>query len=186
MMMMVVVIMAAGAACVAVLVLALPVVAAAAVAEVSAQQQTGETVVVSIRATRQFAGSPPLLPLAESGGYVSYGLTVRNDGSSEFGEGHELQVRLSSEGGRSDSQASFSVGSMGPGEERLIHAGPFKIAEVGPHSFHARLAGPVAAKNGAYVDSFVAYGAGTGTALAAGAAAAAAGLGLVILQRVRR
>lgn len=184
-MLVVITIVVAGAACIAAMSLALPlpVAAAAAVAEASSGQQTGEAAVVSIRATRQFAGQ--LLPLAESGGYVSYELTVSNDGGSEIGEGHELLVRLSSEGGRSYSQASFSVGSMEPGEERLFHTGPFKIAEGGPHSFHAHLAGPSVAKNGAYVDSFVAYGAGTGAALAAGAAVAAAGLGLVILQRVR-
>jgi uncharacterized membrane protein YhaH (DUF805 family) len=137
------------------------VVALHAAPEAFAQQPSA----VSITAVRQFAVSP-LLP--ESGGYVSYELVIRNDGNSEIGGGggHELRVRLSSEGGRSESQAAFSISSLGPGEAKLFHVGPFKIAESGLHSFHASLEGP-SATEGIYEDSFVAYDAGTGIASAA-------------------
>lgn len=92
-----------------------------------AQAQSEMSADISISRHVQSQG---LLPAV--GDYVRYEISVTNSGQSAIA-GQSLWVRLESEGGRTNSTASFSISSLEPGSKTVIHAGPFKTLEAGEH-----------------------------------------------------
>jgi len=133
--------------------------------------------------------------LAAAGDYVRYEITVTNSGRSEIAD-QSLWVRLASEGGRTNSQASFSVPDLEPGQSAQIHAGPFKTLEAGQHflylgiNSHGSPDAPDGVSTnlpaGAPADSFLVYSPALATALPVGAGLAAAGAVIISVIFFRR
>lgn len=137
--------------------------------------------------------SQGLFPAA--GDYVQYDITITNSGQPEIA-GQSLWVRLESEGGRTDSQASFSIPALSPGQSVQIHAGPFKTHESGQHSLYLGindLGSPeqddevvLSMPTGVPADSFDVYPPAFALALPVGAGLAAAGTAILVVFLFRR
>lgn len=137
--------------------------------------------------------SQGLLPSA--GDYVQYEVTVTNSGQSAI-SGQSLWVKLVSEGGRTNSQASFSIQSLEPGQSAQIHAGPFKTLEDGGHFFYIGINSQGSPEEpdsvttnlapGAPADSFAVYSPAFATTLPIGAGLAAAGAAIISIIFFRR
>lgn len=114
--------------------------------------------------------SPNAIMIIEAGGYVSYEAIVTNTGDAVADES-VLYTRFVSAGGRSYSQAEFTVPSLSAGQSKHLHLGPFKVMQAGEHFLFLGKADN--SMNPA--DSFIAYGSGTGNAILVGTAIASAG-----------
>lgn len=122
--------------------------------------------------------------LTAVGDYVQYDITLTNSSQSELAD-QSLWVRLESEGGRTNSQASFSIPALAPGSQVVIHVGPFKILEAGGHFLFLginRQGSPDAADDvltnlspGRPADSFDVYSAALATTVPIGVGIASAG-----------
>jgi len=133
--------------------------------------------------------------LASTGDYVRYEVTVTNSGQSVT-SGQSLWVKLESEGGRTNSQASFSIQSLEPGQSTQIHVGPFKTLEAGEHRLYAGIndqGDPEEPDDvmtnlvpGVPADSFAVYSPALATALPVGAGLAAAGAAIISIIFFRR
>lgn len=165
-------------------------IAAAVMAAGTAWAQEGLSADVLVSRHVQLQG---LLPA--TGDYVRYDVTVTNSGQSAI-TGESLWVKLESEGGRTDSQASFSIPDLSPGQSAQIHAGPFKTLEAGEHSLYLGINTlgspdqaddvPINLASGAPADSFTIYSPALATALPIGAGLAAAGAALLSIFFFRR
>jgi hypothetical protein len=91
------------------------------------------------------------LPVVE--GYVEYEARLTNGGGAAL-ENQSLRVSLVSDGNRTHSSAAYSVPLVGPGENKILHLGPFKMEEDGGHRLLAELDG---AALGYKPDAFVVY-----------------------------
>jgi hypothetical protein len=137
--------------------------------------------------------SQGLLPA--TGDYVQYDITITNSGQSAISD-QSLWVKLESQGGRTSSQASFSIPALEPGQGAQIHAGPFKTLEDGEHYFYAGINSQgdpeepdsvsTNLASGAPVDSFAVYSPAFATTLPIGAGLAAAGAAIISIFFFRR
>lgn len=163
---------------------------AAVISAGPAWAQEEMSAVVSVERHVQSQG---LFPAA--GDYVQYDVTVTNSGQSEIA-GQSLWVRLESEGGRTDSQASFSIPALAPGQSVQIYAGPFKTHEAGRHSLYLGINGLGSPEQDNEValsvplsvpaDSFAVYSPAFAVALPVGAGLAAAGAAILVVFLFRR
>ena len=133
--------------------------------------------------------------IVATGDYVQYEITVTNSGQSEI-NGQSLWVRLETEGGKTSSQASFSIPRLALGQSAQIHAGPFKTHEAGEHSLYLGINSQGSPEKpdsvstnlapGAPVDSFIVYSPALATSLPIGAGLAAAGAAIISIIFFRR
>lgn len=92
-----------------------------------AQDDRGLAAEISVSRHLQSGG---FVPVAEE--YADYEITMKNNGSVAI-DNQSLWVHFFSANGKSNSQGTFAIASLAPGETRQFHIGPFKMRETGEH-----------------------------------------------------
>jgi hypothetical protein len=129
------------------------------------------------------------------GQYVGYSATIKNT-SVDMMQGEFLWVSFRSVSAGSDSDATFQIPALSPGQSKELSLGPFKMVENGEHRLYlgvnrtCRLGEPndlaLNYAPGSPADSFAVYSPATAISIPAGAAVAAAGAAILALYIKKR
>jgi hypothetical protein len=129
------------------------------------------------------------------GQYVGYSATIKNTGAETM-QGEFLCVSFRSAGTGSDSNATFQIPALSPGQSKELSLGPFKIVGSGWHGLYLGInrTGKPGEPNdlslnyspGSPADSFAVYSPALANAIPVGAAVAAAGAAILALYMKKR
>ncbi len=113
------------------------------------QQKGDDDMVMEIVSKHYSTGYLPLV-----GSYVEYEVRLTNTGDIAI-ENQSLWVSLVSDGNKTHSSATYSIGVLEPGKSKTLYLGPFRMEGEGRHSLFVKIDDDMTLDY--HPDSFIVY-----------------------------